>query len=194
MSDNQSKMVDWKRPLLIGIGWGLGTALGVVLFVGGFLWYQSRPKPPKPPKPWNTAAIKAEFDRVDTEGEDNNIVVSYTLENTTEFDYRVENGMNLILSARLEKEQSLAPFSKLTKIDFPIFIPARKRVRFPIRLPHPYSAEHKDVTDVADAEKHRQAVEKYMVDKLSNLNGFDLLDETNRYEIIFPAGWKHPKQ
>jgi hypothetical protein len=29
------------------------------------------------------------------------------------------------------------------------------------------------------------------MDKLNNLDGFDLLDETNRYEIIFPAGWKH---
>lgn len=34
---------------------------------------------------------------------------------------------------------------------------------------------------------------KYVIDEFANLDGFDLLDETNRYEIIFPPGWKHPK-
>src|SRR6267378_3723896 len=51
---NPRQMAEWKRPLLIGVGWGLGTAVGLALVVGGFLWYQSRPKPPKP---WNTAAL-----------------------------------------------------------------------------------------------------------------------------------------
>jgi hypothetical protein len=42
-------MADWKRPLFIGIGWGLGTVVGVALVVGGFLWYRSRPKPTATP-------------------------------------------------------------------------------------------------------------------------------------------------
>jgi len=42
-------------------------------------------------------------------------------------------------------------------------------------------------------KKFRQAVEKYISDEMSNLDGFDLLDETNRYEIIFPAGWTRSK-
>jgi hypothetical protein len=40
-------------------------------------------------------------------------------------------------------------------------------------------------------KKYKEAVEKYIADEFTNLEGFDLLDETNRYEIIFPAGWKH---
>jgi len=42
-------MADWKRPLFIGIGWGLGTVVGVALVVGGFRWYQSKPKPTATP-------------------------------------------------------------------------------------------------------------------------------------------------
>ncbi len=67
-------MYEWKKPLFIGIGWGLGTAVGLALLVGGFLGYQGRPKPPKPPKQWNTAAIKADYDRPGTEGDKNSIV------------------------------------------------------------------------------------------------------------------------
>ena len=38
-------MAEWKKPLLIGVGWGLGTAVGLAILAGGFLWYESRSKP-----------------------------------------------------------------------------------------------------------------------------------------------------
>jgi hypothetical protein len=44
----------------LGIGWGLGTVVGLALLVGGFLWYSHRSKPEKP---WNQSAIKAECTR-----------------------------------------------------------------------------------------------------------------------------------
>jgi hypothetical protein len=75
-------MAEWKRQLLIGIGWGLGTALGVVLLLGGFFWYQSRPKPPKP---WNSTAIKAYYNGAGVEGETSLVFIAYSLENTTNF-------------------------------------------------------------------------------------------------------------
>jgi len=62
-------MAEWRKLLLLGLGWGLGTAVGLALLVGGFLWYQGRPRPTEPPKPWNTTAIKAEYDTTDTEGD-----------------------------------------------------------------------------------------------------------------------------
>ena len=34
------------------------------------------------------------------------------------------------------------------------------------------------------------SIEKYITDEMSNLNGFELLDSTNRYDVIFPCGWK----
>lgn len=53
---NLALTMEWKKPLLIGLGWGVGTAVGLAAALAVFLWYQSRPKPTKP---WNTSSIKA---------------------------------------------------------------------------------------------------------------------------------------
>jgi hypothetical protein len=183
-------MPEWKRSLLIGVGWGLGTAVGLAVIVGGFLWYQSRPKPPTPPKPWNTTAIKAEYDYIDTEGEKNTVVFYYTLENTTAFDYRLENGDKVLMSATLAKQRHLSPFSEQEKIDYPVFVPAKKRVRFSIHVDYAYPVKEKSNPNVVERREFRSKLEKYATDEFGNLDGFDLLDESSRYEIVFPAGWK----
>lgn len=180
--------MEWKRPLLIGVGWGLGTVVGLAVLLGGFLWYRSRPKPPKP---WNTSAVKAEYDLAETEGDSNTIVVRYTLENTTEFDYRAYEGQDVMMSSKLKEQKSLLPTANLLKIDYPIFVPAKKRVDFKVHIAYPCPEKEKPEDDADQRKKYHQAVEKYMEDKFGNLDGFDLLDETKRYEIIFPAGWKH---
>lgn len=183
-------MVEWKKPLFIGIGWGLGTAAGLAAVLGVAFWYQSRPNPPRP---WNTSSIKAQYDYVDTEGDKNTVVFYYVLENTTDFDYRIEDGQNVTMSAKLRREDELSPFSGWQKIDYPLFVPAKKRVRFPIHIEYPCPVKASDASDADEHLKHREAVEKYVANEFPNLNGFDLLDQTNRYEIVFPAGWKSSK-
>jgi hypothetical protein len=185
----------WKRTLFIGIGWGLGTAVGLAVIVGGLLWYENRPKPPtppKPPKPWDVASIKAEYDYVDTEGDKNSLVFYYILENTTDFDYELQNDNRVRMNATLEQQKSLSPFSAgdFEKIDYPIFVPAKKRVRFSIHIGYTYPVKQKENADLEERRAYRRGIEKYVADKMGNLDGFDLLEETNRYEIIFPAGWK----
>ncbi len=91
-----------KKALLIGVWWGIVTVVGLAVVVGTYIWYDNRPKPPVPPKPWNLLAIKADYDYAYTEGDNNNIIVYYTLENTTDFDYRVEDGQNVLMSAKLK--------------------------------------------------------------------------------------------
>ncbi len=183
-----------EKPLFIGIGWGFATAVGLALLVGGFLWYQSRPKSPKPPKAWDTAAIKADYDSTNTEGDKNTVVFYYTLENTTDFDYRIEDAQSVLMSATLMKQKNFSPFGENERIDYPIFVPAKKRVRFRIHLGYPCPVKEKENADLEERRKHRKAVEKYVADELTNLDGFDFLDEANRYEIVFPAGWKRAKQ
>jgi hypothetical protein len=62
-------------------------------------------------------------------------VFYYTLENTTDFDYRVEDGNQITMTGRLEPENSLTPFLKPEGVvDYPIFVPAKKRVRFRVHL------------------------------------------------------------
>lgn len=187
-------MGEWKRSLLVGIGWGLATAVGLAILAGMLLWYEGRPRPPKPPKPQNAAAIKAEYDYVETEGEKNTIAFYYTLENTTDFDYRVEDDKNILMSSELEEEKSLFSSSEYVRIDYPIIIPAKKRMRFVIHLEYPYPGKkEKEGATLEERRKYRAGIEKFISDELGNLDGFDLLDDANRYEIIFPSGWKHAK-
>src|SRR5271163_1226908 len=180
--------MEWKRPLFIGIGWGLGTAVGLVILVGGFLWYLNRPKPPKP---WNTSALRAEYDDVSTEGDKNYIIFRYTLENPTDFDYHLEDGSTILMSVRLKRENVLTPASEVATIDFPVFVPAKKRIRFVIYTPYAYPIKEKADSSGDERKKYSDEVEKYVQTKMTNLDGFDLLDKSNRYEVIFPAGWSH---
>jgi hypothetical protein len=55
-----------EKTFVVGIGWGLGTVLGLGLLAGAVIGHQGRPKPPKP---WNTTAIKAEYNTTSAEGE-----------------------------------------------------------------------------------------------------------------------------
>src|SRR5882724_2053900 len=167
-------MAEWRKLLLLGLGWGLGTAVGLALLVGGFLWYQGRPRPTEPPKPWNTTAIKAEYD-------------------TTDFDYRVGSSDQILMNATLMKQKNLTPFTETEKIDYPIIVPAKKRMRFLIHISYTCPAKQKEGADLEERRKHGRDVEKYVSDELTNLDGFDFLDETKRYEIVFPAGWKQSK-
>jgi hypothetical protein len=89
----------------------------------------------------------------------------------------------------------LDPFTEEKSISYPIFVPAKKRVRFAIHLtPYGYPGKEKENPDLAERRRYRHAIEKYLAEELTNLDGFDLLDESNRYEINFPSGWKTPQQ
>jgi hypothetical protein len=181
--------MEWKKPLLTGLGWGIGTAIGLTAALAVFLWYQNRPEPPKP---WNTSSIMATYDYVATEGEENTIVVFYTLENMTDFDYRVQDAHDVTMSAKLEKQDSLSLFGtdKLSKIDYPVVVPAKKRIMFRVHIAYPYPEKEKPNANKDERKQYKAGLEKYITDEMSNLNGFELLDSTNRYDVIFPCGWK----
>jgi hypothetical protein len=51
-------MVGWKKLVLQAAGFGAGFGALLVVIVGGWLWYESRPH--KEPA-WNNTAIKASF-------------------------------------------------------------------------------------------------------------------------------------
>jgi hypothetical protein len=98
------------------------------------------------------------------------------------------------MTAKLEQQKNLQPFDESEKLDYPISVPAKKRVRFLIHLSYT-CPERLRVNATSDERRdYRKGVEKYIVTEMSNLDGFDLLDETNRCEIIFSAGWKHSKK
>ena len=61
---------------------------------------------------------------------------------------------------------------------------------FKIHLAYPYPEEEKENATNEERLKYHEAVGKFIAGKMTNLDGFELLDEANRYEIVFLAGWK----
>jgi hypothetical protein len=184
----------WKSVVLKAAGFGAGVGLSLCLFVAAWGWYSSRPKPPKP---WDTKAVSAEYDGVTTESDTNlgtTFVVYYTLQNNTEFDYELkEQGEQVLLAGQLEREKSASIDNDNLKGQFPLFIPARGRVRFALHLKYPYSGGAEPTEGVDAIHAYRAKVADFMTTELNNLNGFVLYDQQHRYEILFPKGWRKSK-
>jgi hypothetical protein len=167
--------------------------------IGVSLWYQNRPHPPKP---WNSKAITATYDYPDTEsGPADNVgfrpdqlVFYYTLENTTDFDYRIPQRDQFQLTGKLARENSLTGDDQnLTLGGEPLFLPAKQRVRVGIHLGFGVKSSFGPSDTSDDRKKRRKAIAEYMNDNANNLDGFVLFDLENRFRIDFPSGWKRPE-
>lgn len=180
--------MDWKRPLLIGVGWGLGTAVGLTVLVGGFLWYSNRPKP------WNKNALKATFATMefDTRPQEASYKVDflYDVENTTERNYDF-NSSSLTLLAVLPEGNALSKEfghyqAEDPKLDGPAFIPAHGKARIHVLVAYQYPSEW-TAKEKNDAEK----VSKSLNHRLRELTGFVAYDQISHYEIDMPEGWRN---
>lgn len=182
--------MEWKRLFLRAAGFGAGFAAVLILIGGGVVWYSNRPKPPKP---WDNRAVVAEYDYVTTEGDANNIGVFYTLQNNTDFDYEVHSADQVQLAGKLGRENSISleksGDDNLTG-DFPVFVPAHGRTRFGLHLRYPYSEKYNSAASEDERYDFGTKLAMYMTSELSNLDGFVVLDQTRRYKIEFPNGWK----
>jgi len=181
-------MATIKKIIISSIVGGVSFAVSIAIIFGIFFWYQNKPKPPKP---WNKDTITATYDSVDTEGEKNYFVFYYTLQNNTDFDYNFSDLTNITVMAKLKKQNSLSGQKKdeFLKPDYPILIPAKQRIRFALHLGYPYDKTLKKDASKEEREKYRKDMEAYANKEFSNLDGFVLFDELNRYQIEFPKGW-----
>jgi hypothetical protein len=185
------KELNWKRTFVKAAGFGAGVALMVALVVGAGTWYLHRPKPPKP---WDRNALVAEMVHVDTSGENHDITIYYTIENRTDFDYRVADRTNITVTGRLGKWQSLSGSNDYFTIDYPIFIPARQKAYFGIGLHYPYTGDAGIKTTKEDQERQQRELLEFLKKEVPNLAGFVLFDDIRRYEIDFPATWGNKPQ
>jgi hypothetical protein len=180
-------MESWKKLAIRAVGFGAGFALVALVIFGAMLWWSSRP--PKQ-KPWNDKAIEASYESLDTEGDANTFRFVYTLENKTDTDYRVENDSHVHLAAFLKQSQALS-FSNSENLhtDYPIYIPAKSRVRFQVHLnyPYPIKPDYNAPNDVQ--HDFNTKVAQYITKELGNIDGFTLLDDDNRYKVAMPNGW-----
>ena len=185
-------MSKWKEILLRAVGYGAGITLALVLVAATGYYYLQRPTPPRP---WNAGAIRATFYRVDTTGESKQLQFQYVLENTTDTDYSLETYSTPRIAGMLKDTNSLTGFAdNEIVLRLPIYVPAHKKTRIDITLPSYGFAtivEPGESSTKEERQKYHVAVAAYVTKEMSNLNGFVIFDESQRYEIDLPNGWKN---
>jgi len=176
-----------KRRLALAVAFGAGVA---AVGVAG-LWLMSRNA--NRPRPWNPTAITATFGCIVTEGTEKKLVFYYILQNNTDHDFRLNSEAEVLLAGKLGQQQSLTGETPKEFLagEFPLFLPARHRVRLGIHLGYTYqgSASLSAGATKADRERDRGLLVAYVRDELSNLDGFVLFHEATRYQIDLPKGW-----
>lgn len=179
----------WKRLVIFGTSAGAGFALSIAIIVGCFAWYSSHHNPPET---WNSSAIKASFDAVKVEGDDNHFEFYYLLDNTTNADYTLDESSTPTLVGKLKEQNSLTqPVGKELPLNYPIFIPSKQRGRYHISLlTYKYpGGKPKDGLGSEERSTYEKGLSKYVSEMFQNLDGFVLFDESHRYQINFPRGW-----
>jgi hypothetical protein len=180
-------MDNWKKIAIRAAAFGAGFAVVAVVIVGGAVWWSNRPVKPKS---WNKSAITATYDTLDTEGDANTFEFVYTLENNTDYDYRAADEGEIHLAANLKKFHSLSfDQGKMLKTDYPIYIPARSRVRFKIHVAYPYPIKQDLKAPNDEQHDYGTRLAQFADKDFGNLNGFALLDDKARYQVDMPNGW-----
>jgi len=186
-------METWKPIFLKAAGFGAGGVLTAAICLGLFFWYKSRPARPRP---WDQSAITAQFYRVSTAAEgDSKLEFEYVLQNNSEKDYELPAYSAPKIAAKLQDTKSFAGFADQNQflLKLPIFVPAHQKTRIDVTLPSYGFSSAIHLTSVSSDDERRKynaAVGAYVAQKMSNLDGFVLFDENNRYEIELPNGWK----
>jgi hypothetical protein len=171
---------------------GAGFALILAVIVGGVLWYGSRPRHPKP---WDEGAIRARYTdaitedvhcitlksepaRTACEDADGEVLLTYELENTTDYDYRIGDQSSIEIMELDEKV--LRPTllrvdpgrgTSYWRLETPVFVPSHRKVAVDIKGPLKCPR--------CDADKLKSFVERESSELL-------LFDPGSHYEIELP--------
>jgi len=78
-------------------------------------------------------------------------------------------------------------------LKLPVFVPAHQKTRITISTPSYGFSPPTHLTSSSTPEekyKHYAETAAYVTKQMPNLNGFVLFDESNRYQVELPNGWK----
>jgi hypothetical protein len=174
-------MGHWQRIFLKAAGFGAGFAAFLVATVAGWIFFKSLPETPKP---WNRDAIKATYaDIYVTTGDRPVATFKYTLENATPNDYYLPSDPKAAFVI-LPNEKGMSQDEELSW-DNGAYVPAGQKVSASFRLTYDYNDSYPK-SDRDNLDK----LSKFIARRLKQLEGFVVLDRTNRYQINFPKGWQ----
>jgi hypothetical protein len=173
-------MPTWKRLAVISFSAGTGFAVVFSLILGGWVWYQSQPKP------WDEKAIAATYSNCVLSGEKGSEfpMFFYRLENRTNYDYEVQSNSGFQYFLNEGKSLSPAWLGIMEIQDWPLSIPAKQTVF--VGLKFKFVAKDQPINDTKDE------IEKFIKNPTQIWNeyeGFVAFDKNHHYKIVFPKGW-----
>jgi hypothetical protein len=142
-------------------------------------------------KPWNRTAIRAEFVELAGSDKKDAIRLWYTLTNTTDADYKIENmrGITTAVSAHGATDFLYAFNGGMISLEMPLIIPAHRKIR--VILTVALQTDKSVADDASDAAVtiYKKDVMIFLQSKYSKMQGFVLMDDGTRYEIDFSFAW-----
>jgi hypothetical protein len=171
----------WKKIGVLGL---VACAVLLVLMLAAGKSTRSSP-PAKQAPPWNSQAIESIPAGIRVQEIDPThatVVFLYDLDNKTDTDYHLAKGPNVVVMSRLKSGGTLSADEPIT-LDSAAFVPARNRTRIALEVSHPFNWPGQKTTY---AERQ---FDQLVTGDVSAATGFVLFDQTNRYEIDFPAAW-----
>jgi hypothetical protein len=176
-----------KAVLLKLVAFGAGFALIVCGLFGFWTWRESRSHPPRA---WDTHAIQAKYERVVTEGDDNELLIFYSLTNNTDYDYTITSENDVSLSLKSTKDSGLIQGKGALRPTLPFYLPARQTMRFELHMA--YQTPNKKPVFVSSNEEmdgYQRRLEQYVAAHFSTVTGFVMFDARQRYQVDLPVGW-----
>lgn len=172
----------WKRVFIRSAGFGAGFAVTFLIVVAIWSYFTSLPKRPKP---WNNLAIKATYSELSLyTGDPLLVTFQYILENTTPYDYCLPNDSEVAF-IQMPKTKGLIKDHELTW-NKGTCVPTAQKVAVSFRLTYNYS----DYSFPQSEKNNLEKLSKFVNRRLSEIDGFVVLDKQNRYQINFPKGWE----
>lgn len=176
--------VSWKDVL-----WVIGSAgvafLGISLFKDNGSLFHFKATSPQRAAAWSQGTINAgyigsqlrEIDKTRA-----SLVISYDLENTTDSDYRLTDGPNVVILSRLKSDGSYS-LDQPIRLSYPVFLPPRQHARLAVEITERF--DWPSDADTSSIEKLRDFVKQ----RLQNVEEFVLFDEANHRQLELPSGW-----
>jgi hypothetical protein len=167
--------------IILSLG-GLGLLL-LIVFMTDATALKGRGEPYRS---WNRETIKATYLASQLRQTDKGhctLTVSYDLENNTDFDYRLEDGREVVIQSRLKSDGSLSQQEPI-RLSYPVFLPAKQHARLAIEITQPFAWPAEE--DPAYVARLREFVKQ----RLTNVAEFVLFDQADRAEIKLPSAWQ----
>ncbi len=170
-----------KQSLIIAGLAGAGLFLVVILTLAGPVL---KHPPREAPKAWSREGIKAVYVATQLREMDkahSSLILSYDLNNLTDLDYRLAEGPGVVIMSRLKSDGSLSQQEPI-RLNYPVFLPAKQRARLAIEISQTFAWPARD-------SHYDEKLREFVKQRLADVRGFVLFDETSHSQIDLPGAW-----